>query len=280
MEGHEPTADPGAASCATHDGAQSTGACARCGNFVCPLCLDESSGLPGHCAACREREGGGIIAFERSEGGLFRRWWQTSKDMLLRPTRTFETVRPGSVVAAAGFVGLTGTIVGGSVSALGLCLAGVVAGLGSREELQLSGGLGRNWGILLVALASYVVLMPVGLLIGGFLRACVFHLAAVLLGARRGFGVSLWSMSYLQVTAITLLPLMFVRAVPFLGDILGVVGLLAIEVFYATQLTTVARRYHGLSEGRASMAGWSIFVCGVAFASLCCLLGVFAATAR
>ena len=59
-----------------------------------PAALDELSGLPGHCEACREHEGGGIIAFEREDLGFLKRWFQTTRDVLLSPTRTFETRDP------------------------------------------------------------------------------------------------------------------------------------------------------------------------------------------
>jgi len=267
----EESAQPRVAVCATHAGAQSTGACERCGNFICPLCLDEFSGLPDHCEDCREREGGGLIAFERDDAGLLRRWWRTVKDVLFRPTRTFETVRPSSLGAAVGFGALTGAIVVSVIASIGLCAAGLIAVLGAEPATGPTG-----LATLVAMLVGYVVLFPLFVVLGAGVRTSVFHASVKLLGGDGGIAASFWALSYLQATTVLLWPLLVVRAIPGIGPFLGLLALLAIEVFYALQLTTVARRYHSLSEGRATMAGWSIFVTGITVTSLCCLLSVFA----
>ncbi len=269
----EPEASARTAVCAAHQGAQSTGTCARCGNFVCPLCLDEYSGLPEHCEACREREGGGRIAFEREEGGPLSRWWRTTKDVVLQPTRTFETTRPGPAGSALKYVGLTGVLIGGTVA---VCGGGALAVIALAGELpatldDASGDPALFYGALACAMTFYVALIPASLVLSAALRSAIFHGAARLLGGQAPYGTALWAMGYLHGISITMLPLMVLQQIPVIGPMIGLTATLAIEVFYALQLTTIARRYYGLADGRATAAGWSVLVVGVALACLCCL---------
>ena len=266
----------GTAGCATHDGAQSTGTCARCGNFVCPLCLDELSPLPDHCEACREREGGGLMPFERDDLGFLKRWWQTTVEMSLRPTRTLESTRVGSLRAAVGFVGFTGFVIGGTLAACGGCAIGVVGATTDAASRfgEVSGNPSWFYAALACAMTFYAVLAPAALIVSAFLRAGVFHLAARLLGGQGTFTASFWSMSYLQGITLVTLPMIVIQQIPLIGPFLGLAVSLAIEVYFAVQLTTVARRYHGLEEGRAAAAGWSVFLTVVALGTLCCLSAI------
>lgn len=270
--GVEATPQAGAL-CAAHEGAQSTGTCARCGNFVCPLCLDEFSGLPDHCEACREREGGGIIAFEREGIGLLSRWWMTTRDVVTQPTRTFETTRVGAVQRALGYAALTGAMIGLVISACGGCALGLLAGSGYLGEAMPDGEDATFAGVLAVALVLYVVIIPAGLLLSSVLRAGVFHAVARLLGGEASFATSLWATSYLHAISLVWLPTAVLQQIPLIGPLLGLGVTLLTEAFYALQLTTVARHHHRLPDGRAALAGWAGFLTFTVLAGVCCLAG-------
>ena len=270
----EAVTSEGGALCAAHEGAQSTGTCERCGNFVCPLCLDVDSALPEHCESCREREGGGLIPWERDDASWLSRYWRTCKGVVFRPTRTFEESRPGSLKDATMFTLLTGLWIGGSISLLGGCAVGgllLTGGLGA--DLSRIGGSEQGVvGVLLVcALLGYAIFTPAALVISVVIRAGIFHGVVAMLGGQGGFSASYWSMSYLHAISLSFLPLLFVQQIPVIGPFIGLIATLAIEVWYALQLSTVARRYHGLEDGRASVAGWSVFMLTVGLGLLCCL---------
>lgn len=268
----------GAALCATHEGAQSTGTCARCGNFVCPLCLDEFSGLPDHCEACREHEGGGIIAFEREDLGFLKRWFQTTRDVLLSPTRTFETTRPGSIGASLGYVAFTGVAMGGTMAVCGGCAVGMLGVTGAFAEVLPAGqDTAYFYGVLVAALASYLLLMPLGLILSAVIRSAVFHAVAKVLGAQGGYGASLWATSYLHAVSLVWMPLAVLQQIPILGPFISLAAWIGIEAYYALQLTTVARRYHGLTDGRAAAAGWAGFLTVTVLGGLCCFSAVLLA---
>ncbi|MBX3274720.1 MAG: hypothetical protein KF729_30920 [Sandaracinaceae bacterium] len=257
--------------CASHEGAQSTGTCARCGNFVCPLCLDELSALPDHCEACREREGGGLIAFERGDVGLFARWGRTTRDVLLSPTRTFEAVRPGSLGASMGYVALTGLGIG---SVFAMCIGSlivVIAAAGLVGDAFPDAEPAVFLGVLVAAAFFYVIMFPLVLITSACVRATIFHLAARLGGGRADYATSLWATGYLHAIALAYLPLVVLQQIPVVGVFVGLLGHLAVEVFYALQLTTAARRYHQLADGRAALAGWSGFLVIVVLGITCCL---------
>jgi len=266
--------------CATHEGAQSTGTCARCGNFVCPLCLDEDSALPGHCEDCREREGGGRILWERTdEGSWFSRWWRTTRDVILQPTRTFEEARPGSLGAAAMYLATTGGLMGAVAALLVGCLLGVVVLLmGADGGLpgDLDGGEAGAVGLLVVVcvVASYVFIIPAVLVVMAFVRGTVFHVAALAMGGQGSYGDSLWAAFYLHGVYVLQIPLAVIQQVPFIGPMIALLALLAYEVFFSLQLTTAANRYHQLEGGRATFAGWAVFLFAVVMGCGVCVLFV------
>lgn len=271
--------------CATHEGAQSTGTCARCGNFVCPLCLDEESALPGHCEDCREREGGGRILWERTdEGSWFSRWWRTCRDVILHPTRTFEEARPGSVGAAAMFTVTTGGFLGVCAALLIGCLVGAVfLFMGAEGSLPGSGLAAQDGAIgalvIVCVVFGYVLIIPAVLVVMSFIRGTVFHLAALAMGGEGSYRDSLWSSFYLHGVYVLQLPLGVIQQVPLIGPMIALLALLAYEVYFSLQFTTVAHRYHRLEGGRATFAGWSVFLFAIVMGcGLCVLFFALAAT--
>jgi len=265
--------------CATHEGAQSTGTCARCGNFVCPLCLDALSALPDHCEDCREREGGGRILWERpEEGSWLSRWWRTCRDVILHPTRTFEDARPGSLGSAATFTVVTGGFLGVCAAALVGCLLGAVVLLMGAEGTLPGGGLDGEagaFGLLGIAciVVAYIVIIPAVLVVMSLVRGTVFHLTAMAMGGEASYADSLWASFYLHGVYLLQLPLGVVQQIPLIGPMIALLALLAYEVYFAVQFTTVANRYHRLEGGRATFAGWSVFLFAVLTGCLLCVLG-------
>ena len=64
--------------CGAHE-ALAVGICPRCGDNVCSACLDASSALPDHCAACRDRVGAARMPWEEAGGSWARRWGRQTK---------------------------------------------------------------------------------------------------------------------------------------------------------------------------------------------------------
>lgn len=285
MEGAEPSADPRAptsAMCAVHEGAQSHAVCGRCGNFVCPLCLDDTGPLPDLCAECREREGGGQIAWERVEGNWLGRWWRTTRDVLTRPTHTIERARPGSLPLALGYAALTAAILGTILGGIGACAVGASGALGIFDQLLADAGETVPRELFYAVLAAVVLVYPILAIVAAatsiVFRTSIFHVTAILLGARGGFGDSLWSVCYLHAIMLVVLPMLVLQQIPVVGLAVSLLSMLMMETWYALQLTTVARRYHDLPAGRAAMAGWASFLVLVALFASCCVFFALLAT--
>lgn len=278
MEATEPAA---AASCAAHEGAQATGTCARCGSFVCPLCLDARSVFPDDCAACRERRGAVLMAWERPEDGWPRRWARTVRDLIVRPTATFERTRPGGWIAPIAFNAVTALMVGVTVTVILACLVGgvfVARLLPALAELD-----GADERAMVAGLAALLALYPLGFVVSGLLThaivAGVFHLATRLLDGTGSVATSAWAVGYLSVGQLAMLPLSVASYVPVLGPFLALLGYVSVGVWLAVHLTTVARVHHGLEGGRALLAGWAPFLVAVGLATAGCALVVALALA-
>lgn len=269
-----PQAESVAATCAVHEGAQSIATCARCGNFVCPLCLDDQSGLPDHCGPCRVRAGGGKIVWERGEGNWLGRWWRTTREVLLQPTNTIERSRPGSLGAAIGYALLTASLIGTALGALGACTLGTLGLLGVFDDALADAGgyFQRYFFITLFAMILiYPIFVVLGIILSVAFRTTAFHLTAMLVGGRGSYGDSLWSACYLHAIMLTVLPMVVLQQIPLVGAAITLLGWLLVETWIALQLTTVARRYHGLADGRAAIAGWAGFIAVVLLFTSCCL---------
>lgn len=270
--------EPGASEvgvCATHEGAPSTGSCERCGNFVCPLCLDDFSPLLFHCEACRDREGDGLIAFEQPEGGLFSRWWLTTRHMVFSSHDTLRRTRVGSPLKAFGYVSMTGALLGSLGSLMGVCALWLLGSVGGFDftgpEADIMAGM------LVVMLLGYPILAPLMMMLSVLFRGLLFHLAVLMMGGEGGgAAASLWSAAYLHAITVTYVPLAILQRIPGIGAFIGLFGYLGIEVYFALGLTVVAERHHGLEGGRATFAGWFPFLVIAGLLGSCCLLGVLA----
>jgi hypothetical protein len=264
--------------CAAHPNAPSTGTCGRCGNFLCPRCVDILADHDDWCAACRERAGGNKMPWEREEGSALRRWWDTTRAMFSSPGMTFERTEPGSLKKALSFNALVGLI-------YGAVMAGLL-GLATVGLLALPGDAARDLRDPAVATGVFALILlavPLGGVLGSLLaaavRAGVFYLATQLCGGGGEARTALWATSYLGAAQLALLPLQIVQQIPLLGPFLGLLGYLFFEVYFALQLTKVAERYCGLTQGKAVFAGWAGFLVLAALMMSCCLFGALLAVA-
>ena len=258
------------AQCAVHAGAQSTGTCARCGNFVCPLCLDPDS-FDERCESCRAREGAGTIPWERTSEPLFGRFAAAVRGMLLYPGSTLERAEPGSLGRALAFNVLLATLVVVPFAA-GLSLVTVL----NTNELT-SRVPGASSGLLVFAVIFYSAVAAAVLVGAPIARGLAFHVAARLLGGSASVSASVWVTQYVGACQLFFLALAVTLLVPIVGPILMLVGVLAIEAFWGVTLTLAATRYHGLTGGRAALAGWVGFLAWLVPALGCCGLSALLA---
>ena len=107
------------------------------------------------------------------------------------------------------------------------------------------------------------------------LRALCVHLPVALSGRGAGFGVSVAGCGYTSFVYLGALVLSLSSAVPILGSLLYLGGWLGLEIWAASLQTTMVRTQHGLTGGRAILAGWMPFLALTALSLLCCV-GVLA----
>lgn len=238
------------AGCESHPEADRV-ACERCGDFTCVACLPLDA--PPRCGACRDRFGIESVPWERTSERRLGRWWATTRAFVVRPTRTLERTRPRRAWPALRYLLHTAVlvVVGGWM--------GVV-----------TGALVRGDG-LAVRRAIVAPVLGVGLLgVAALLRMLVFHACARGLGGTGTWGASVASVAYLSATLVVFVPVSFASWVATVAPLVGSLSLIAVEAALAVHLTTAARQYHGLTGGRAAMAGWGPGVLGLAVAVLGC----------
>jgi len=240
------------ATCAVHAGQPAFVTCRACGAPACEYCLGE--GATGDlCDVCaRKDSGGGVIAWERRDLPVARRFLRTLAEVLGRSGTTFAELRPGSVGAALGYAALVWALT--SLFALFLVApCAVMTALG--------------WQTPLTAAGTAIVPIMVGLLCGGPVLAAVegviaalvigvmFHLAARALGGRGDLASGVRAAAYGQTIVILWAPLTLTLLVPVLGAVALALGVLAQLAWGAHVLSTVAATGHGLRGGRALAAG-------------------------
>ncbi|MEC7519045.1 MAG: hypothetical protein VYE22_04220 [Myxococcota bacterium] len=271
----EPTPETTVAVCAAHEGAAATGTCARCGNNVCPACLEPDGALPDHCESCRERVGGGVIPWERAGEPWFRRWLNTTRQMLLRPTDTLEGCAPGPWTAAFGYAAVTGGAVAAVQTSLLLCGAGCLLAFGMWESVIGPEAQDPLFAAIAIGVAVAYPLILVGwhlFMVG--MRALIFHAGVAISGGGRGLAVSVWGTSYVHAIQLTTLVAAILGNLPVVGPVISMLVYLAIEVWTAIQLTTLARVRHDLPPNRAALAGWMPFLVFTVLGLGCCVLTI------
>jgi hypothetical protein len=176
------------APCPRHPAEKATELCDRCGAFACRLCSTRTPSGRVLCNDClaREEPARWSVPWERrSELGFFRAYWETVKEVLLKPSESLGRLDPaaGRWSDPLSFAMLS-SLVGCSGIALLAWLGFLAALVGGGGKSVLGGGLAAAGFVLLAALA--------GAVIGAFVIGGIEHLALTILGAKtRGFEATL-----------------------------------------------------------------------------------------
>lgn len=243
------------ARCAAHPDTAADAICARCGDLVCGACLGPGDADTRVCAACRERLGLDRIAWEQAVGGWASRWWRTTRGVLFASVPTFSAATPGSPGRALGYLATVMLTV-----ALVATLMNVLT-FSSRVGLVALPAALPIFAFVLVAQAAHVLT-----------RTLVFHAAVHVLGGR-GLLRSVWGSAYAHA------PLLFYAFVSVFAPlssngVVVAVLVLCTELWLFGELLIVAQHVHGLSGGRALLAGAAPWLVLVALASASCLSGL------
>lgn len=186
--------------------------------------------------------GGGVPWEERDRIGFGNALVETTKRVLGAPVPLFRALsRPsgiGSPLLYAVIVGWLGVVAASFYSALFQSLVGSsMAGFGESPELAAALGFAQSWGGFLVQ----AIFAPVGLVIGLFVVAGVFHLMLLILGGAKGsFETSFAVVGYAQAPALLMI-------VPFCGSLVAWVWSLVLYIIGLSEA-------HGISRGKAAAA--------------------------
>jgi len=226
--------------------------CSRCGNNACEYCL----GSGDLCGACQTREaGGGVIAWERRDLNLFRRFGRTVRQVLAQTGQTFTDLKPGSVPAALGYVALVYALT--SLITLFLIAPCVVLSFfGWMTPLQVADSTATA-PVFAMALCGGPILQAVNGVLSAIALGLVFHAAVRVLGGRGGLDVSVRAAAYGLTVVLVWAPLTVALLLPTIGVIVLSLLFVGQLVWGAGLLTTVAREHHGLEGARAALAGWT-----------------------
>jgi hypothetical protein len=187
-----PPAEPGPAiedaKCSTHEHIAAVGTCEHCGSFSCADCLGELGGRM-ICRACvvEGRVEVGLSPWdERATRGMFAAWWETLKQVTLKPGEFFSNLAPSHFMGAAiGFAILAGTpgqIAAVITSNLGNALLFDALGLDLNSaygndpisEMFRPGGPAN--------IVIGVVMAPIGVLMNAMIYGLLGHLGLMIVG--------------------------------------------------------------------------------------------------
>ena len=248
--------------CVAHPGQPAFVTCSKCGNLACAYCLadDEAGDV---CAACAERaEGGGRVAWERSELSLPARFWRTLRTSLGRSGATFSRLTDGPLLSGLTYTALLHALYSLAMSLLSLPFV-VLLVLGWELPVPMLSGVG--------ALVGWAICVPTGvgaLAVSGvvqtLLLAGIYHGAVLACGGRGGFALSLRAVAYGLSIIVIWIPIAFGAVIPYVGAAFIVAGLVGQLVWLGHVLGTVASHGHALEGARARIAGWAPSALGLA----------------
>lgn len=249
--GEPETSEMGGATCARHTDRPALGPCTRCGDFVCRECLGD--GIEGRCERCNEREGGRLLAWERTQLG-WRRYPSTIAEAFGAPTRTFGQTFRGAVGPAARFAWLSSMV--GFSPLFALVGVFIVVALVAPDLWPSTSGETRHFdpailcfGLPCAALfypsLSFVYFSGIGL---------VHHGLARLLGGHASLSQSMRAAYYTSAWEPLSAALMLTYVVPLLGLVAVLGGYFGSGIWRAFALKAFGERGHGLSPGAATLA--------------------------
>ncbi len=246
---------PGASEpvCAVHPHLLSLHACERCGAFACPQCLRSGDRGEALCATCHERTPVGQVPWDRREElGTLRAFWDTCLEIILRPTPTFERMRPGGTVGSSLGFAMLCSFVGIFTTALLYMAFMLVLPMLGMEKNDI-GDPARFRGVMVGVFVGWMVLAPIGGLLTTLLSSSVDHLMLRLVGTERSFEVTLRGNALSQA--------------PFLLGLLPFCSLY-VAPFWSVGLRVVAyKNLHATSWGKAALGAFAgplltCLVCG------------------
>lgn len=264
--------------CAVHPEREARRApCERCGAFACEECFGTSS--EERCAGCRVRVGE-TLAWERPDlGGPLLRAWETTKQLLPEPFRSFEGLREGRGVASAAAFASTTNVVSHALPLL-LCSPCVLLGLGAIRYDDLPRDIDRDAFVLLllVGLVCAPFVAALFALFGALLTAAVYHLAAVVAGGAASFGSSLRACLFLQVLAPIGVAAWTLGRIPLVGILITLAWWVGSLVWQTFALAGHAHGAHRIEGQRAWLVGAMPALVGIGlFVAAFGLLLLFAA---
>jgi hypothetical protein len=229
--------------------------------------------LPGGTGGSTAPPGGGSPWESRDRLGFFGALVETTRQVLAQPKTFFREMPPAGGIGApllyAVVIGWVGVVAAGLYSALFQSIVGSsLASFGERPEFAEVLRFAQSWAGFLVQ----VVFAPVGIVIGVFVAAGVFHLMLLILGgAQRSFEATFRVVSYSQAPAVLML-------VPFCGSFLAWVWYL---VLYVIGLAEVQRIGHGKAAAAVLLPFLLLCCCcGLAILLFAGALGTFLSHAR
>ncbi|MEM9070956.1 MAG: Yip1 family protein [Myxococcota bacterium] len=234
--------------CPSHPGQIALGRCLKCSRPTCSYCEEAGSEL---CPSCRSQDdGGGVIAWERRELPLLRRFARTVADVLRQPGVVFLRMKAGSVSLALGFITMFSIL----VFLLMLLVASVAMAFG-----LLSSGTGSAGAEMITILVVAVFMLP-AIAIGTPLTCTglgVLHFVAVaMVGGQASFERSVRAASYASVVGWIFVFLPFVAAIPVVGPIASGAMFLFFLFFLGVAFANIGEGAMGLRGGKAWLAGF------------------------
>lgn len=260
-------AEAGKPACAKHPAFIAQGPCKRCGTFSCVACFDGTE----FCTDCRKLGVANLPWDERRQLGMWKAFWRTVPEVMLRPDKTFATLAPqGGAFESLLFMAIATLLsIITSVVALGVLVGGAMIFVGnSSAEADVPNKLGpaAALGIGAAATAIYLALGFVITFMGMLVISLLDHLLVRMFGGKGDYEVTL------RATALTMAPGV-IGLVPFCGAYIWPVWTLVARCF-------AYKGMHKLPTGQAVAAAVipsiavTVFL-GVAYVGLLVAAGSF-----
>ncbi|HEY3357025.1 MAG TPA: YIP1 family protein, partial [Polyangia bacterium] len=207
--------------CAVHPQTPAVGLCPRCGAYMCAWCQRINEFGEIFCATCMERVGyGAPVPWDRrAEIGTWQAWWQTVKEVMMKPDDFFARASHGLS------------------SDPPLLFAMICAWLGAVGTSVVRLAMKEQPGIVAIGL---LIGPPIGVLLGVYVWGGIIHLFARMFGGQGSYAASSrnWGFTYSAAC---------LSVVPFLGGMVAFVWEIVLQVY-------AIKHAHRLTGGKAAAA--------------------------